>query len=99
MTREEELALAEDRKVARRLRTSRIRRLVATVAAAAFIGPFALIYGNVAAGKDPALVAQTTVVQAAASDTSTADSSASTSGDSDSTTTSSAPAAVTTQQS
>src|SRR3954451_22877500 len=69
MTREEALAIAEDRKAARRLRTSRIRVLVATAAAAAFIGPFAVIYGHVAAGKDPALAAQTSVARVVGSTT------------------------------
>jgi hypothetical protein len=61
-TREEALAIASERKAARRARTSRIRKLVATLTVAAFIGPFAVIYNNVAAGKDPALAAQTATV-------------------------------------
>ena len=96
-TREEALAIASGRKAARRARTSRIRKLVATLAVAAFIGRFAVIYDNVAAGKHPAVAAQTaTVSRVSTSSTS----GATTSGPS--TTTSaqtSAPAAVTTQQS
>ena len=93
MNREEALAVAAERKAARRQRTSRIRKIVATIAVAAFIGPFAVIYGHVAAGKDPALANTTTVV---ASSGSTSASSATTTS---ATTTTSTPAAVTTQQS
>jgi hypothetical protein len=103
-TREEALAIAAERKAARGARTSRIRKLVATLAVAAFIGPFAVIYENVAAGKDPALAAQTTVARASTTSDSastTSDSASTTTSDSASTTTDSAaaPAAVTTQQS
>lgn len=83
--REEALAIAADHEAARHRRTSRIRKLVATLAVAAFIGPFAVIYNNVSAGKDPALPTQTTVARASWS----TDDGASTS----------TPAPVTTQQS
>jgi hypothetical protein len=91
LTREEALAIASERKAARRVRTSRIRKLVATLAVAAFIGPFAVIYNNIAAGKDPALTSQATVARISTAPTGTTTSSASTQ--------QSAPAAVTTQQS
>ena len=90
MSREEALALAAQRKAARRQRTNRIRKIVATIAVAAFIGPFAVIYGHVAAGKDPALANTTTVVAHSGSTSATTTSA---------TTTTSTPAAVTTQQS
>lgn len=96
------MALAAGRKAARRQRTGRIRRAVAVVAVAAFLGPFGVIYGHVAAGKDPALVATT-------SGSTTTSASTSTSGSATTTTTTSAaksaststatPASVTTQQS
>src|SRR4051794_41360781 len=54
-TREEGLAIAAQRKAARGRRTGRIRKVVAVVAVSAFIGPFAFIYTQMAAGKDPAL--------------------------------------------
>jgi hypothetical protein len=96
-TREEALAIASERKARRRARTSRIRKLVATLAVAAFIGPFAVIYDNVAAGRDPALAAQTATVARAstsiANGTTTSGASTTTSAQT------SAPAAVTTQQS
>jgi hypothetical protein len=69
-TREEALAIASERKAARRCRTSRIRKLVAALAVAAFIGPFAVIYNHMAAGKDPALAAQSTVARVSTSATS-----------------------------
>src|SRR4051794_29717531 len=58
-TREEALAIAAARKTARAHRTTKIRKTVAALAAAAFLGPFAVIYGHVASGKDPGLAAST----------------------------------------
>src|SRR4051794_31985410 len=54
-SRDEALKVAAARKVARRRRTSRIRKAIATVAVAAFIGPFGVIYTQMAAGRDPGL--------------------------------------------
>src|SRR3954452_22310210 len=58
-TREEALAFAAARKTARAHRTTKIRKTVAALAAAAFLGPFAVIYGHVASGTDPGLAAST----------------------------------------
>lgn len=100
MNREEALALAARRKAARHRRTSRIRKAVVTVAVAAFIGPFAVIYGNVASGKDPAPANTVTAVASASGTTTPSGSTGSTSAGSSTTASStSAPAAVTTQQS
>src|SRR5882757_1226988 len=54
-TREEALRIAERRKAARRWRTQRLRRGIAVVSVVAFIGPFGVIYTQLAAGNDPAL--------------------------------------------
>src|SRR5258705_6064959 len=54
-TREQALAIAERRKAARRARTTRIRRGIAVLSAAAFVAPFGVIYTQLAAGHDPAL--------------------------------------------
>lgn len=54
-TREEGVAIASERKAARRRRTGRLRKTVAVIAACAFIGPFGIIATRMAAGKDPAL--------------------------------------------
>ena len=92
MTREEAMAVAAHRKAARHRRTSRIRKTVATLAVAAFIGPFAVIYSNVTSGKDPALANTVTAVASASTATGgSTTTSASTSAP--------APTAVTTQQS
>lgn len=58
--REAALQVAEQRKAARRLRTSRIRFTIATLAVAVFAGPFGFIYSQLANGQDPALVAKAT---------------------------------------
>jgi hypothetical protein len=91
-TREEGLAIAAQRRAARGRRTSHIRKAVATVAAAAFLGPFAVIYINLTAGKDPALAATTSPAQS----TTTSQAQSTTTASSAST---SSPAPVTTQQS
>jgi hypothetical protein len=104
-TREQGLRIAARRKAARRRRTSRIRKAVVTVAVAAFLGPFAVIYTQLANGKDPALAATNAVVATAGASGSTGSGSAatgststgSTSGSSGSSSTSAAP--LTTQQS
>lgn len=92
MTREEALAVAAQRKAARQHRTGRIRKTVAGIAVAAFVGPFAVIYANVASGKDPALANNVTAVATASRATSGSDESSgsdtTTSGTSGSTTTS-----------
>jgi hypothetical protein len=60
-TREQALRMAEGRKAARRWRNRRLRRAITVVSVAAFIGPFGIIYTQLAAGRDPALSsAQTT---------------------------------------
>ena len=64
-TREEGLAMAARRKAARRRRTGRIRKAVAVVAVAAFLGPFTVIYTQLANGKDPELAANNAVVATA----------------------------------
>lgn len=68
--RTDALALGRERKVARRLRTRRLRQVVAVCAAAAFVGPFATIYEEMAAGRDPALATVDKVASALAPDTS-----------------------------
>ena len=87
-TRAEGLAIASQRKEARRRRTTRIRKTVAVLAAAAFIGPFGFLYQQLAAGNDPALAGTQSVAMKPATTTSSA---------STDTTTTAAP--VTTQQS
>jgi hypothetical protein len=54
-TREEALRIAERRKAARRWRNRRLRRAITVFSIAAFIGPFGVIYAQLAAGHDPAL--------------------------------------------
>ncbi len=71
-TREEALAIAARRKAARRARTSRLRRWIAVVSVIAFIGPFGVIYAQIASGRDPALAGTQAVATAAAAKTSTA---------------------------
>jgi len=97
-TREEGLAIAAGRKAARARRTSRIRKAVVVVTITAFLTPFGVIYGQMAAGKDPALAstqaAAATTAASTSSGTSTSMSSASTN-----TSTPTTPAPVTTQQS
>jgi hypothetical protein len=92
-TREEALAIAERRKAARRARTKRIRRAIAVVSVVAFIGPFGLIYSQLAAGHDPALSSNQGVDSVASA------SSGSNSSGSSVTAGPSSPAPVTTQQS
>jgi hypothetical protein len=75
-TRDEALAIAAARKTARRERTSKLRKAVAVLTAAAFIGPFGAIYAHVAATRNPA-VASTAVTKTA---TTTAPSASTTSG-------------------
>ena len=58
ISREEALALAAARKHGRRLRTQRIRRVIAIVASAAFIGPFGVIAAQMAAGGTTTTVAK-----------------------------------------
>src|SRR4051812_4266367 len=105
MTREEALTVAAQRKAARGRRTSRIRKTVATLAVAAFIGPFAVIYTGVAAGKDAALAAtsqpQSTTVAKSSSNGSaaTATTNSATTNSATTTASTSSPAPVTTQQS
>jgi hypothetical protein len=97
ISREEALRIAEAKKAGRRRRTQRIRRFVAVVAAAAFIGPLGIIGTQMAAGSDPALVAKQTP---STSTQSSAPQSQSTSTRAQTTSTSSqSPAPVTTQQS
>jgi hypothetical protein len=113
-TREEALAIAAGRKAARARRTGRIRRWIAVVSVAAFVGPFGFIYTQLASGHDPALASQAVASQAtaaASADTSTTTASSDTSTTTDSTETTSttnsddssasteSPAAVTTSQS
>jgi hypothetical protein len=54
-TREEALRIAERRKAARRWRTQRLRRGITVFSVAAFLGPFGVIFTQLAAGHDPAL--------------------------------------------
>jgi hypothetical protein len=105
-TREEALAVASQRKAARHRRTTRIRKTVAILAVAAFIGPFGVIYSQVASGKDPGLAATSNKASVTTAGTSTtgsasaSTSSASTSsGSTSSGSAASTPAPVTTQQS
>jgi hypothetical protein len=71
MTRDQALAIAAERKAARRHRTGRIRKTVAALAVAAFLGPFAVIYTQLAAGHDPALANSNPVAATADASTST----------------------------
>ena len=91
-SREQALAIAARRKAERQRRTGRIRKGVAVLAVCAFIGPFAVIYEQIASGKDPGLAASQTKTTAAAS-TRTAGSATTSSGST------SSPVPVTTQQS
>jgi hypothetical protein len=54
-SREQGLALARRRQAARRRRNGRIRKVVGTIALLAFLGPFGVIYTQLAAGRDPVL--------------------------------------------
>jgi hypothetical protein len=74
-TREEGLALAARRKAARGRRTGRIRRAIAVIGVAAFIGPFAVIYTQLAEGRDPALANTQAVAAVVSTSTTTAASS------------------------
>ena len=93
----EAIALGQQRKAARRARTSRLRKSVAVVAIAAFIGPFATIYQQIAEGRDPGLGVQAAAAQTATTTTQT-DSAPSTTPTTTPATTVS-PTPVTTQQS
>jgi hypothetical protein len=93
-TREQALRIAERRKAARRWRNRRMRRAIAVVSVAAFIGPFGIIYTQLASGNDPALASTKVVATTSASATQAQAASTQTTQ-----TTSAAPAAVTTQQS
>src|SRR6476646_2492515 len=53
--RSQALAVARRRMAARRLRTRRLRQTITTFAVAAFIGPFATLYQQMAEGRDPGL--------------------------------------------
>jgi hypothetical protein len=97
-TREEGLAIAAGRKAARARRTGRIRKAVVVLAVSAFLTPFGVIYGQMAAGKDPALASTQTVAATSTASTSSG-TSASTSSASANTSTPTTPAPVTTQQS
>ena len=70
ISRTDALALGRERKAARKLRTRRLRRVVAVCAVAAFVGPFATIYEEMAAGRDPALATVDKVSAALAPNTS-----------------------------
>ena len=85
MTREQALALGAERKAARQARTGRIRKGVAIVAVAAFLGPFGLIFKS--ATHSSTQVASTKAVAAVTTSSTTT------------TTASTTPTAVTTQQS
>jgi hypothetical protein len=54
-TREQALRIAEGRKSERRWRTRRLRRGITVFSVAAFIGPFGVIYAQLASGRDPTL--------------------------------------------
>jgi hypothetical protein len=69
-TREQALAIAEQRKAARRRRTRLIRHAVVAASIAAFVGPFGVIYTQLAAGRDPALSTKQTVTTVASTSTS-----------------------------
>jgi hypothetical protein len=73
--------LAGDRRDAMRLRTRRIRRSVAALAAVLFSTAFLVIYVQLASGHDPALVANAKRAAAAAADTSTSSTSTSANAD------------------
>jgi hypothetical protein len=108
-TREHALRIAELRKAARRRRIQRLRRGITMVSVAAFIGPFGVIYAQLAAGRDPALSTSqtaattgsgTTVAAAsAARKAAPAAKAAAATQTTQPTTQSTSPAAVTTQQS
>jgi hypothetical protein len=65
-TREQALRIAERRKAARRWRNRRLRRAITVFSVAAFIGPFGIIYTQLAAGRDPALSSTQTAAATAA---------------------------------
>jgi hypothetical protein len=99
-TREQALRIAERRKAVRRMRNRRLRRAITVVSIAAFIGPFGVIYAQLAAGHDPALSSSANApaaVQAQPAGGTTSISSTST--QSTQTTQVTSPAPVTTQQS
>jgi hypothetical protein len=98
-TREQALAIAASRKAARRARTSRIRRTIAVIGAVAFIGPFGVIYTQLASGHDPALATTTQTVASTPSTSAATTATTATTATQSTQTTSAAPAAVTTQQS
>jgi hypothetical protein len=105
-TREHALRIAERRKAARRWRTRRLRRGIAVFSVVAFIGPFGVIYTQLAAGNDPALTNTQTAATArsgttgsAASAAAAKDAAAANAAAAAQTTQTTSPAAVTTQQS
>jgi hypothetical protein len=65
-SREEALAIANARVAARARRTMRIRKGVVVLALAAFLGPFAVIFEQVAAGTDPGLASTSSTTAASA---------------------------------
>ena len=93
-TREEALAIAAGRKAVRARRTGRIRRWIAVVSVAAFVGPFGFIYTQLASGHDPALASQAVASQATAA--ASADTSTTTASTDTSTTTASTDTSTTT---
>jgi hypothetical protein len=94
-SREEALAIASQRKLARARRTLRIRKTVAALAVAAFLGPFAVIYTQSASGTDPGVSNASATTSASGSTSASTGGSGSTSAN----TSTSSPSPVTTQQS
>ena len=92
-TREQALGIAERRMAARRWRTRRLRHVIAVFSIAAFIGPFGVIYTQLASGRDPVLSSTQTAATAQSGATASAASAAA------QTNQITSPAAVTTQQS
>jgi hypothetical protein len=72
VSRIEARRLAAAKKSVRRRRTVRIRKTVAWVAAAAFLGPFGVIAVRMAAGSDPALATSGTATSGTAAGSATA---------------------------
>jgi hypothetical protein len=108
-TREHALRIAERRKAARRWRTRRLRRGITVFSIVAFIGPFGVIYSQLAAGNDPALSTTqtaatdrsgtTAAAASAAAAKAAAAATAATAAQTTQTTQTASPAPVTTQQS
>jgi hypothetical protein len=103
-TREQALRIAERRKAARRWRTRRLRRGVTVLGIAAFLGPFGVIFTQLAAGHDPALSSTQSAATKASGATTAAPAHAATAAQTQTiptiqTTQTTSPAPVTTQQS